>query len=322
MKNSEMAQSQQSIQSSENGSVIGIIAEELYYENGGDMQKQSISYPEEKRLTQGKSMDRSAARLMFDNKRSTIYQQLRDDERSQSSSTVPPPPVLQQQSHFSQPGAFRMSAGGRPRSSDLDSVANTVASYPTHQQAPYAPELDEGEMDDECPTHPTPLNFTTSVGTHVTAATAVTANPMSIVEAEPIDKHTLRDFFDNGKVKLVICLLVSFFLLLVMGAAYWMTGFNLNELSGSDETVGVTIAPVTPASPDDMDLSFFTRVALPEDTRSALRKANSPQSKALAWLKNNILLEKYSLNRRLQRFTLATFYFATGGERRGFIAMQ
>mmetsp|Transcript_18934 Transcript_18934/g.46896 ORF Transcript_18934/g.46896 Transcript_18934/m.46896 type:complete len:788 (-) Transcript_18934:651-3014(-) len=314
MKNSAMVQSQeQSIDSSENGSVVGIIAEEFYGRNRGIMQKQALPMTEKNPLTNGKSMNNQNSTAMFDNKQIAVYQQLRDDERSQTSSTVPPPPVLQQQSHFSQPGAFRMSAGGRPRSNDLDSVANTVTSYPPHQQAPQAPVPNESEVDDECPTHPTPLNFATSMGTHVTAATAVTANPMSVVEAEPIDKHTLREFFDNGKVKFVICLLISFFLLLVMGAVYWLTGFNMNELSGSDDIVDATLAPT---SPGDLDLNFFTRNALPENTRSALRKANSPQSKALAWLKNNTLLETYSLNRRLQRFALATFYFATGGDRR------
>ncbi|CAJ1964710.1 unnamed protein product [Cylindrotheca closterium] len=299
MKNSVKVQSQQSIDSSENCSVVGIIAEEFYGRNNR-RHKQTFPTMEKHTLTNGKSMNSGASRM-------------RDDERSQASSAVPPPPVLQQQSHFSQPGAFRMSVGGLPRSSDLSLVANNMPSYPSHQQAHQALVPNESEMDDECPTHPTPLNFTTSTGTHVTAATAVTANPMAVVEAEPIDKHRLRDFLDNGKVKLIICLLVSFFLLLVMGAAYWLTGFNVKELRAPDDVVDGTLAPT---SPGDLDLNYFTRIALPEDTRSALRKANSPQSKALAWLKNNTLLETYSLNRRLQRFALAAFYFATGGDGR------
>jgi len=285
----------QSVESSKSCSVVSNIVEVLHYDHNSMMQKSAIM----------KSHD--APRLMLDNERGV--QHLRYDERSQTSSTVPPPPVLQQQSHFSQPGAFRMSASGRPQSTSLDSVENT--SIPMSLQQ--APEVLESEVDHECPTIPTPMDFATSMGTYVTATTAVTANRMSVVEAEPIHKHTLRDFFDNWKVKCVICLLLSFLILLVLGAAYWLVGFNMNEFSSGNDFVEATVAPV---SPTDLDLKFFTRVALPEYSRSALRKANSPQSKALAWLKNNTLLEAYPLNRRLQRYSLATLYFATGGDRR------
>jgi hypothetical protein len=251
--------------------------------------------------TNEKYMDHVTAGLMLDNKHAC--RQLNHEETSQTSSIVPPPPVLQQQSHFSQPGAFRMS-GGRLQSSDLDSAVNTMDSHPSScQHSPEVLAMHESEVDQECSTHPTPM----------TAATAVTANPMSVVEAEPIAKHTLREFFDNGKVKFVICLLLSFFVLLVLGAAYWLIGFNVNELGASGDLTEPTIAPT---SPDDPELKIFSREALPEYTRSALRKANSPQSKALSWLKNNSYLEAYPLNRRLQRFALATIYFATGGDRR------
>ena len=84
--------------------------------------------------------------------------------------------------------------------------------------------------DDECPSPPLTLNFTSSMGTHMTATTTTTASPLSVVEAQPMDEsNTLRAFFRNRKVKFVICLLISFFLVLVLGTVYALTGFGLNK---------------------------------------------------------------------------------------------
>lgn len=236
---------------------------------------------------------------------------------SGTSTVAPPPPVLQQQTHFSQPGAFRMSLGGLPRPAGAGPLISSTLSENTlrTQQEIFEASLVRDRLpDDECPSPPTNLDFTTSVGTHMTAATATTASPISVVEAEPmVDSHTLHSFFASRKVKCAICLLFLIFLVLVLGTLYAVTGFGLNQMEKSSEVSAPTPAPT---SPGDLELGYFIRVALPENTRESLRKENSPQSKALVWLKNNTLLETYSLERRVQRFALATIFYATSGERR------
>jgi hypothetical protein len=277
--------------------------------------------PEKTKAGKDKVAGNHLAELVTGNKGVPSYHLRRPDDFSTSgtSTVVPPPPALRQQTNFSQPGAFRMSLGGLPRPVGTDSLISTTMSQTTlmtQQQILEASLVRDRLPDDECPSPPPNLNFTISAGTHMTAATTTTASPMSVVEAQPMDdRHTLRAFFANRKVKCVICLLFSFFVVLVLGTVYGITGFEfaLNQSNGSSKSSEPT--PV-PTSPGDLDLDYFVRVALPEHSRESLRKENSPQSKALAWLKNNTVLETYSLQRRLQRFSLATLFYATGGERR------
>eukprot|EP00980_Cylindrotheca_fusiformis_P028023 scaffold22577_cov122-Cylindrotheca_fusiformis.AAC.2 len=232
-----------------------------------------------------------------------------------ASTVVPPPPVLRQQTHFSQPGAFRMSNSDIPHRTASPSLPNTTTrQLPTQQEILEASPVRHRLPDDECPSPPPNMNFTTSMGTYMTAATATTAGPMSVVEGLPMDdRHTLHAFFASRKVKCAICLLFSVFLVLVIGTVYAVTGFGLDQENEYSNSISPTSAPT---SIGDLDLDYFVRVALPEQSRESLRKENSPQSKALAWLKNNSLLETYPIDRRLQRFSLATVFFATGGERR------
>jgi hypothetical protein len=89
---------------------------------------------------------------------------------------------------------------------------------------------------------------------------------------------------------------------------------------GEKETIPSTVPPTSaPTVPGDLDLSYFVRIALPSYTQESLRQADSAQSLALQWLRdNNTLLETYSLDRRLQRFALATFFYSTRGPKRWF----
>lgn len=50
------------------------------------------------------------------------------------------------------------------------------------------------------------------------------------------------------------------------------------------------------------------------DSGTALSDPRSPQSKALVWLENNANVESYPDWRKIQRHTLATFYYSTNGE--------
>jgi hypothetical protein len=85
---------------------------------------------------------------------------------------------------------------------------------------------------------------------------------------------------------------------------------------GGDDRTASSAPSSAPTSQGDLQLEYFVGVALPDYTRAALTRTNSPQTMALSWLQNNTDLESYSLSRRLQRFALATFYFSTGGSKR------
>jgi hypothetical protein len=289
----------------------------------------SLSGPTEmsriSKKNKGMQVDNHLAKFAIRNKGVPLVIQKRHttDECSISdtSSSVPPPPTLQQQRHFTQPGAFRMTRGKIRRSSDTNSLisASTASQRMarTRHHIIEASPIADRLPDDECPTPPPSMNYTTSMGTHdtyMTTATTTTANPVSVVEARPMDQsNTIRAFFRNRKVKFMICLLGSFCLILVLGMVYAFTGFGLDDSEGSWTLSSPTQAPT---SIGDSDLNYFRTVVLPEYTRQSLRYENSAQSKALAWLKNNTLIESYSLERRIQRFSLATFFYSTGGERR------
>jgi hypothetical protein len=272
-----------------------------------------------------------------------------DSSHNDSVSTMmPEPPSLNKDGNYSQPGAFRMRSGEYARSTDADSLQSSIhtlqtfttttldgvkTNKPLEQQHPPLIQAslvsdpvphDEDDDDDNynCPAPPVLPNYEVSMGdlthmTHMTAGTTTTGTV--IVEAHPLDEsHTIRVFFRSRKVRMVMCMLSTLFLVLALGTIYAVTGFvfdnkNADESSAAEDTFLPTSAPTTPG---DLELEYFVQVALPDHTRQALRSENSAQSKALAWLRNNTDLESYPLSRRLQRFSLATFYYSTGGDRR------
>jgi len=244
--------------------------------------------------------------------------------RSDSLSTVPDPPSLHQGGHYSIPGAFRMRSGGIQR---IDSLISSVRSVNTNSQDQQTPLIEaslvedihpDSKIDYECPSPPAPANYTLSVGdmTQMTAVTTTTASP--IVEAKPMDDSlAIRVLFRNGKVQVVICMLLFVFIVLVLGTVYGVTGFeNVRGIPTQKLQTENPEQTLPPTISGDLDLDYFVNYALPEYARQALRRGNSPQAKALAWLRNNTFLESYSLSRRLQRFSLASFFYSTGGERR------
>ena len=238
--------------------------------------------------------------------------------RSDSLSTVPDPPSLHQGGHYSVPGAFRMGSDGIHRSTDCDSSIQTVNQFPIILEASLV-DVPADENDEECPRPPGPVNCTVSTGeaSNVTAVTTTTASP--VIEAHPMNEsHTIRVFFRNRKVQCAIAVLTSLFAVLTLGTVYGVTGFE--NIRGKDpDPIPETQSPVqtiAPTTPGDLDLEYFVTFALPEYSREALGRGNSPQAKALTWLRNNSLLETYPLARRLQRYALAVFFFSTGGDRR------
>jgi hypothetical protein len=82
------------------------------------------------------------------------------------------------------------------------------------------------------------------------------------------------------------------------------------DVSGTPEESELTGSPVVILT------DVFPTTALPGSTAEALESKSDrlPQVQAYNWLLNDPNLSKYSEAQRLQRFALATFYFATNGQ--------
>jgi hypothetical protein len=148
--------------------------------------------------------------------------------------------------------------------------------------------------------------------------------PILIVNAQQMEDPTIcNTFLTNRRLQ---CALLVMALGLV-GAAVATTqtiGQGRDEESNNTLwSVTTSLAPVTtiptvapscmPSERGDVTLEYFVRHVLPNQTQLELHNPESSQSQALEWLNGNTNLETYTTARRLQRFVLATFYFATRG---------
>lgn len=252
-----------------------------------------------------------------------------------SITTVPDPPSLRPGQHYAMPGAYRMLSGGIPCTSNDDvescmtsTASNINAGVPIPNESPTLVEAslvyDECFVDDECPPPPSSTYCGVSVGdrtfrtmsTHRSLNTGTAESP--IVEALPMDgSQTVREFLRTRKAQCCILHITFLFVVLALGTAFGVNVYtNRVPVLDYNSTIDSDVPSSAPTSKGDLDLAYFVEVAIPSHTRSALRQENSPQNKALKWLRNNTFLESYDLSRRLQRFTLATLYFSTGGSSR------
>ncbi|KAL3920144.1 MAG: hypothetical protein SGILL_003411 [Bacillariaceae sp.] len=204
----------------------------------------------------------------------------------------------------------------------VNGIAANATSFDDHPYVMVHNHSNESDDEDiEIPSAPSPPTYAVSGG-GMTFATVSTAS--EIVEAEPFDEqNTIRAFFKRRRIRCMIIFLMFVFLCLAIGTIYAVTGFvfGKNESSVKNPTEGDDFfnseTPTSsPTTQGDLQLEYFVNVVLPDYTRNALKRASSPQSKALEWLLSNALLESYPLQRRLQRYALATLYYSTGAERR------
>ena len=204
---------------------------------------------------------------------------------------------------------------------DVESLMNSVISYPALEiiEARLVPNQ-SGSDDDSCAHFQGTPHFSYSMGdgTMMTQATTVTSSFVNpIVEALPVDEiKPPKEYLRTRTARCLVFVLGFIFIILALGTSYGVRAALTQRLEATSSGTNLDLSTLPPTTEGDLSLDYFVQIALLESTRSALKRENTPQSKALRWLRNNTFLEDYSLPRRLQRFALATLYYSTGGERR------
>jgi hypothetical protein len=104
----------------------------------------------------------------------------------------------------------------------------------------------------------------------------------------------------------------------VIGGVLTLSGGGSNS-GGADDSPTYSPGP-SPAlsqspsvAPTVFDADSFLERLVPEYSRAPVQTTGSAQEKALSWLKSDPVVEDYSNSKALQRFALATLFYATGG---------
>lgn len=142
-------------------------------------------------------------------------------------------------------------------------------------------------------------------------AQAVQTSQKPIVEANEVDP-TMEEAKQQRRTGLLfgslagLCMVVCAVVLLVLFAA----GI-FNSSVAKQAALGPPGAPVM--APSLAPTSHF--VLLPKYSLEAIEdKPSSPQARGYHWLEDDPMLATYSNSRLLQRYALAVFYYATGGD--------
>lgn len=93
-----------------------------------------------------------------------------------------------------------------------------------------------------------------------------------------------------------------------------MVFVNLTSLPTQAPTGAPTAPSAAPSSAPSMAPSPLVFDGIPQHSLQAMQDPGSPQSRAYTWVQSDPLLMDYDNKRRLQRFALATIYYATGGD--------
>jgi hypothetical protein len=121
---------------------------------------------------------------------------------------------------------------------------------------------------------------------------------------------------DDTKRRILVTVIV------VVAAVAVSLGVVLSQNSGSSSpppianetspTAGPTASPSALSGPSMVDQ--FLRDLPAYSIKLAENDPNSPQAKALAWLRDDPLFNEYDLYRLFQRYALAVLYYSTNGE--------
>lgn len=128
----------------------------------------------------------------------------------------------------------------------------------------------------------------------------VEAKPMRL----PSHHETTRNVFKNRKVQIALVLTALLAVGLVVGVIVVLTSGGAK----TDKTPAIDFN-----DPAVAEFKVALQPLLSEDSLKSLDSANTPQSQSLQWLSQQSNFEEWSFDRKLQRYAMGTFYFATAG---------
>jgi len=114
---------------------------------------------------------------------------------------------------------------------------------------------------------------------------------------------------ENQKKKIALLVLVILVLLVVLGTAIGLKASKTNQVTNSNSN-NTTSLPEQ-QSPPQPQLQLVLDALPPETVQAIQNDPQSPQARAHAWLQADPHLDHYPEWRKVQRFALATLYYAT-----------
>lgn len=262
-----------------------------------------------------------------------VYEYTVVSERDSSAEVVPAPPPLRASRNTSIPGAFHVAppcVNDNMLEDPFEDEEDETTSISAHGH------FSRNETEDNI----------------LLEARLVRENSVQDMEISLVDAEPLEETSNRGQFSISICLMLS--LVVIMANIGVGAGTQLRRRHystqpptmispsaapvpwiGSKEapmtrwpTVSPSSSPsnaITASTPSVIQtgvtnlnaLSFsaeFGAEYLPEKTKQSLSDPSSPQARALKWLKADPNFGTYSTDRKLQRFCLATVFFATNGD--------
>lgn len=153
----------------------------------------------------------------------------------------------------------------------------------------------------------------------VAASNEVRAHPVNdlgndLENARPVDTTRNQQKRNETKFRLALACLgvLAAFLFVVIAVIVQRDGSSGSD-TGEDQTVTTNATTVVSTSAPTLSLEQHVLSLLPQYTVDRLTNPNTVQSNALQWLMADPILFTYTDKRILQRFALATTYFALGG---------
>jgi hypothetical protein len=129
-----------------------------------------------------------------------------------------------------------------------------------------------------------------------------------IEESEPKETHHLKGLLQSRNCQIILTLTVALFVGVVVAVVL------LTQNGSKTGTSNATLAPETDTNETTSDKFLANlKALLSNELQTALDEPGSPQSLSLAWLLERSNFQAWSFDRQVQRYVVATIYYATGG---------
>jgi hypothetical protein len=222
--------------------------------------------------------------------------------------------------------ASRILDEGGPVSEPNNSPLSQVR-FPENEILIEAPLVEEDTTTTpEAPPRPTRTTFAPMLGTPTTTKSSngpAFHGAIQIVRAKTVGFAELsdhegfceqRNFYSSFNRNRIILLAIS----ALLGVIGLVLGLGPRDSAGLVPTpisTGNSSRPTNTSAPNETQpqlstLEIFIQVELPQYSQDALANKRLPQSKAIAFLQQDPLLESYTKNRRLTRFALGVLYYS------------